>query len=389
MPALVAAILLAAASPAPADRVITKTDETFTGAIVEDTAEKVVLKTLRGTVTIARDQVKSVEKSAEPAKPPSGAPAPTQVTVAQVDPSKAAQALKDAKSALVAGEWAKAAGLLEGLMLLDERTLSPEDRLGATGALVTCYLQIKDAQGAAKSLLRRAALTNDPADKKRLVAAADVLKLSGATEIGGKTLSRFEEVLAAAMPYRAQDYLKEANDFAAKATRLNDAAQLDKAAATALKRLAEADVFVPGFSAAHRMEPLAAIFNNVLNAVRRAVESCDKDRQELTQTSLSMPVTVPAARAFNDRVKPYLARREGAEAALKNLQPFAQKNNAAELYTSNEKEITDLLRKLDDLQYYPKGTVFPSMGYYGGPYGGSYGSSYVVPRRLIKLARVG
>jgi hypothetical protein len=137
------------------------------------------------------------------------------------------------------------------------------------------------------------------------------------------------------------------------------------------------------------MEPLAALFNNVLNAVRRAVESCDKDRQDLTQTALSMAASVPAAKAFNDRVRPYLARREGAEAVLKNLQPFAQKNNAAELYTSNEKEIADLLRKLDDLQYYPKGTVFPSMGYYGGPYGGSYGSSYVVPRRLIKLARVG
>ncbi|MCX5683190.1 MAG: hypothetical protein NT049_05835, partial [Planctomycetota bacterium] len=288
-----------------------------------------------------------------------------QVVVVQVDPTKGAQALKDAKSALVAGDWVKAAGLLEGLLQLDTNALAMDDRLGATGALITCYLQIKDAQGAAKSLLRRAALTNDPTDKKRLVAAADVLKVSGATEIGGKTISRFEEVIAAAMPYRAQDFLKEANDLAAKAKDLNDLKQLDKAAATALKRLAEADAFVPGFSAAHRKEPLTAIFHNILVAARRTVEFCDKERLELTRTSVSSIASVAAAREWNNRATPYFAKREAAETAVKNLQTFAQKYEIADLYTSSEKEIKSLLAKLDDLQYYPEGTVFPYTGIYG------------------------
>jgi hypothetical protein len=301
----------------------------------------------------------------------------------QVDPAKAAQALKDAKSALVAGDWVKAAGLLEGLMLLDERSLAMDDRLGATGALVTCYLQIKDAQGAAKSLLRRAALTADPTDKKRLIAAADVLKLSGATEIGGKTISRFEEVIAAAMPFRAQDCLKEANDLAAKATRLNEAAQIEKAANVAIRRLAEADVFVPGFSAAHRQEPLAVILNNVLDAAKRTIEFCDKERPELTRAAVASVASIPAAKAWNERGKPYLDRRDAAEAALKNLQTFTQKFDAADLYASNEKEIKNLLKKLDDYQYYPEGTVFPSSGYYGYPY------SSAPPRIRIKLRRIG
>jgi hypothetical protein len=389
MPALVATVLLVLAAPAMADRVITKAGETFTGAIVEDSPEKVVLKTLSGTVTIARDQVKTVEKAGEAPKATAPAPAataaPPQVVVAQVDPAKAAQALKDAKSALVAGDWVKAAGLLEGLMLLDERTLAMDDRLGATGALVTCYLQIKDAQGAAKSMLRRAALATDPLDKKRLVAAADVLKISGATEIGGKTLTRFEEVMAAAMPFRAQDYLKEANDLAAKATRLNESAQLEKAANVALKRLAEADVFVPGFSAAHRQEPLAVIFNNILDAARRTVEFCDKERLELTRTSVSSVASISAAKEWNNRATPYLAKRDAAEAALKNLQTFSQKYELAGLYTSNEKEIKSLLLKIDDFQYYPEGTVFPYTGYYG--YGRPYSTT---PERVkIKLRRIG
>jgi hypothetical protein len=311
---------------------------------------------------------------------PAAAPAP-QVVVVQVDPTKAAEALKDAKSALGAGEWAKAAGLLEGMLQLDDRTLAMDDRMGATGALVTCYLQIKDAQGAAKSLLRRAALTADPADKKRLVAAADVLKLSGTTEVGGKTLTRFEEVIAVAMPYRAQSYLKEVSDRAAKATGINDMAQLEKAANVALKRLEEADVFVPGFSAAHRKELLAVLVNNIIGAAQRAAETCDKERRELTQIALSMPATVPAAKAFNARVAPYLARREAAEAALKNLQGFTNKYDAADLYTSNATQIKELLKKLDDLQYYPAGTDFSSPGYYGYP--------YTPARRTIKLARIG
>jgi len=386
---LVATALLVLAAPAMADRVITKAGETFTGAIVEDSPEKVVLKTLSGTVTIARDQVKTVEKAGEAPKATASAPAPAataappQVVVAQVDPAKAAQALKDAKSALVAGDWVKAAGLLEGLMLLDDRTLAMDDRLGATGALVTCYLQIKDAQGAAKSMLRRAGLATDPLDKRRLVAAADVLKISGATEIGGKTLTRFEEVMATAMPFRAQDYLKEANDLAAKATRLNESAQLEKAANVALKRLAEADVFVPGFSAAHRQEPLAVIFNNILDAARRTVEFCDKERLELTRTSVSSVASIPAAKEWNNRATPYFAKREAAEAALKNLQTFSQKFELADLYTRNEKEIKSLLLKIDDFQYYPEGTVFPYTGYYGRPYS-------TTPERVkMKLRRVG
>ena len=364
LPGLAATVLLMLTATAMADRVITKAGETFNGTVVEETAEKVVLKTLSGTVTIDREQVKSIEKGSAETKAPAVVP---QVVVAQVDPTKAAQALKDAKSALAAGEWVKAAGLMEGLLLLDDRTLAAEDRVGVTGALITCYLQMKDAQGAARSLLRRAALATDPLDRKRLVAAADVLKASGATEIGGKAITRFEEVIAAAMPYRAQDYLKEANDLAAKAQRLNDMTQLDKAATVALKRLQEADSFVPGFSAAHRKEPLTTIVNNIMEATRRTVEFCDKERQTLaTMATSGSALSVQAAKAWNDRAKPYMARREAAEAALKNIQTFAQKNDAAELYTTNEKEIAGLLKKLDDLQYYPEGTILPYSSYYGG-----------------------
>jgi hypothetical protein len=317
-------------------------------------------------MTIPRDSVKSVEKASEEAKP---AAAPPQVVAVPVDPAKAAQAFQSAKAAVVAGEWAKAAGLLEGLLALDERSLSADDRLGATGALVTCYLQIKDAQGAARSLSRRAALVPDANDKRRLLAAAEVLRTAGTVEFDGKALTRYDEVVEAAMTWKARDCLKSAIDLAAKAKNLNEAAQLERAAAGALKKLSEADVFVPGFSAAHRKEPLTAIVNNILTAARQTVDYCDKERPELTRTAYSSVSSKAAAKAWNDRATPYLGRRQAAEEALKNLPTFTSKFEIADVYKANEDAIKDLLAKLDDFQYYPPGTVTAYSGWYGySPY---------------------
>jgi len=364
LPAAVA-VTIVAVSPALADRVVTKSGETFTGTLVEDTKEKIVLRTLSGTVTIPRDAVKSVEKAGEEAKPP--AP-PPQVVVVPVDPAKAPQALQQAKAAIAAGEWIKAAGLLEGLMLLDERAFAADDRLAATGALVTCYLQIKDAAGAAKSLSRRAALAPDANDKRRLVAAAEVLRTVGSVEIGGKTLSRLDEVVETAMAWKAQQCLKDATDIAAKARGIDVPAQLERAATGMLKKLSEADVFVPGFSAAHRTEPLAALVNNVIAAAKQAVDYCEKVRPELTSTAVSSVSSRAAANAWNDRAIPYFARRQAAVDALKNLPAFAAKFDIADVYKANETVVKDLLVQLDDYQYYPAGTVFPSYGWYSTRY---------------------
>ena len=360
-----AASAAATAAPALADRVVTKSGETFTGTLVEDTPEKIVLRTLSGTVTIPRDAVKSVEKAGEEAKPP--AP-PPQVVAVPVDPAKAPQALQQAKAAIAAGEWIKAAGLLEGLMLLDERAFAADDRLAVTGALVTCYLQIRDAAGAAKSLSRRAALAPDANDKRRLVAAAEVLRSVGSVEIGGKTLSRLEEVVETAMAWKAQQCLKDATDIAAKARGIDVPAQLERAATGMLKKLSEADVFMPGFSAAHRTEPLAALVNNVIEAAKQAVDYCEKVRPELTSTAVSSVSSRAAANAWNDRAIPYFARRQAAVDALKNLPAFAAKFDIADVYKANETVVKDLLVQLDDYQYYPAGTVFPSYGWYSTRY---------------------
>ncbi|HUU90879.1 MAG TPA: hypothetical protein VM238_06675 [Phycisphaerae bacterium] len=386
--AIAGGLLLALAAPALADRVITKTGETYTGTIIEENEKEVVLKSISGKTTIPRDIIETIEKAgAEPTPTPgtddkpeaADEPVPPKIEPIEVDPAKADDALKLARSALVAGNWLKAGGLLEGLLGLDQNTFKYDDRVRATGALITCYLQIKDAMGASKAIARRAQLAQDVNDKRRLLGAAEVLRNRRSVQMGGKTLSRFEEVLEVAMPVKAGDCLEEAKKYAKEAKRLNERAQLEKAADQALKMLGEANIFQPGYSGQHEQEVLAELVNNIFEAARATVAHCEKVRPELTRTRLQSAVSKPAAIQWNAVAKPYLDNRAMTEQALKHLKLFTLKYKVPDLYTNNDAEITHLLAELDEYQYYPKGTS------YG--YGYGYGYGYSTQRMKIQLRR--
>ncbi len=386
--ALVGGLVLALAAPALADRVVTKTGETYTGTIIEENAKEVVLKSISGKKVIPRNIIEKIEKSgAKPTlkpgdkpqtgdKPKTGdEPPPPKIEPVKVDPGKAADALKRARSALVAGDWVKAGGWLEGLLALDQDTFKYDDRVRATGALITCYLQIKDAMGAAKAIARRAQLAQDLNDKRRLLGAAEALRTLRSVEVGGKTLSRFEEVLEAAMPWKASHCLELAKQHAKNATRLNERAQLDKAADQALKALREANIYQPGYSAEHEQEVIAVLIDNLLEGGRAAIAHCEKVRPQLTQTRNLL--SKPAASRWNAIARVYLSKRAIAEQALKSLKSFTIKYKASDLYAQHEADITQLLAELDDYQYYPKGTPF-GYGWYGG---------YSTQRMKIQLRR--
>ena len=375
--AVAALVVLAVAAAARADRVITKAGETFNGTIVEEDATKVVLKMLSGTMTFQRDNVKAVEKAGaapevKPGAPAARAPAaaPVAVTIAKIEPADAPAAFKSAKSALVSGEWAKAAGLFEGLMLLDGTAFSVADRLPATGALMTCYLQLKDNAGAARALARRGQLATDANDRVRLMAASEMVRLRGAVSADGKALSAYDDVMQAAMEWKASAVLAEAKDAISKIQQLNNMAVLEKGVNLAVKKLESADVYVSGFSAAHRKELVAAVVQSILDVAKETIAALDPIRQDLTTKRLSSTTSRPAAKAFNEIATAYFNRRLGAESALKNLKPFTTKMGVPELYTANAGTVTDALAQLDDYLYYPKGTNFPMYGYY------SYTSPY-------------
>ena len=367
-------LVLTLAAAAMADKVTLKSGETFSGTIVSEDAAKVTIKTMSGTMNIPRDAIKSVDKAGAvtptpgTGTTPSTPAGPPQIVVVPVDPANAAKALSDAKSAVGGGEWVKAGGLLEGLMALDEKSISYDDRLAVSGALITCYLQIKDAQGAAKTLARRASLATDQSDRRRLLAVAEALRTLGSIEVGGKALSRYDEVLEAAMPWKAGLCLADAKDLAGKATRLNDMAQLDKAAKLALAKLGEADVYVPGYSSGQKKEVVAVLVQNILTGARSAVEYCGKERPELTRTRWVAGVTRAHAKVWNEKAAPYLKTRQEGENALKNIKTLTDKYETPELCTANQAEITKLLAQFDEFQYFPAGTtLYPPTYYYYTP----------------------
>jgi len=375
--AVVAALAIGLATPAPADTVTMKSGETFTGTIVEKTAEHVVLKTISGKVTIPTSAVKTIERDAETTGTPEETEGPEKpppkIVAVEVAPADADEAFSQARSALVAGKWVEAGGLLEGLLHLNPKQFPRKKRLAATGALITCYLQIRDARGGATAIGRRAALAQDENDKRRLVASADMLRELGTVKIGEKRLGRFEEVVEAAMPWKAEQCLATAAKIAREASGLNDRGQLNKAAEKAIAQLAKANVYVPGFSDTHREAVLAELVDNILSGTRDAVAYCKKVRPELTKRRLSSIVSKAAALQWNQVGRVYLGRRRAGEDALNLLRTFTLRHKTPDLYTRHEEEVKELLAALDEYQYYPVGTRF-------GPY-----SPYYTTRNRVRI----
>ena len=367
-----AAAMALAAGAALADRIVTTSGQTFTGKITEENEENIVIETMSGTVTIPRSTIESLDKTDGTG---SGGQGP-----ALIDPERADEAFDEAKEAVADKDWTKAARLLEGLLNLDRGAFSHEKRLVATVGLVNCYLEMRDAEDAVRALRRRAGLVASEADKKRLLAAADVLEDAKGFVIADKVVKRYDEVMAAAMKSKAQEALDLALKAAASATRLDKAYNLKRAAQTCLDKLEQADLYMPGFSAEHRTEVLARLRDNVLGGAERAVELCTDDRKEISRlwqsildeaekakkaeeaarkakTSkpiITLTTTHPAIRLYNQKASEYLAQRQTAEDTLGNLQPFANKYEVPELYKEQENEVQDLLAKLNDLKYHEK-----------------------------------
>ena len=101
-----AAVLLAPAL-APGARIVTKSHQTFTGTITEETAQAITIATDSGKVTVPVTTIASIQRDTVPGEEPKIVPAP-------IKAAKAPEAFQNAKAAISAGDWVKAGGLLAG-----------------------------------------------------------------------------------------------------------------------------------------------------------------------------------------------------------------------------------------------------------------------------------
>jgi hypothetical protein len=342
------ALGLAFAVLAPAvwgDTIVTTSRRTFTGKVLEEAPDKVVIRTDSGNVTVPRAIITVLDKGR--AAGPAAAILPDKVA-----PADAANAFEEAKAALAKANWVRAGCLLEGLLELAPMYFPQENRLAATAALATCYLQVKDAAGAGRAFRRRAELVAADSDKRRLLATAEAIGKSGGPAIGGKPITTYDEAIAAAMDWKAAQLVAEAREAAAKAAALNDPEKIEAAGRRCLDRLGEADTYVPGTSAARRKEVFAALADNVFQAARRGVEKCTADRKDLSRYWQTSAADVKYAVIYNGQVSRYLGLRQAAEDGLKNFRAVSAKFQVPELYTEREKDCAALLAQLEELQYH-------------------------------------
>ncbi len=347
--AALSALTVLASASSLADTITTKSRQTFTGRILEDTPQQIVIKTESGTVAVPRASIAMIQKDEQPET--------VRIVPEAIRPCDAQKAYENAKAAVAKGNWLKAGNLLSGLMELPPTVFPHENRLAATAALATCHLQIKDPKGAARAFTLRSALVCAEGDKRRLLAAAEALdKIDAATPgvlIGGQPVASYDEAITAAMTWRATQILADAKDLGVKAVDLNDMAKLDASAKRCLARLDEADLYAPGFSAAHRAEVLAALADNIMEAARKAALQCTQERTaNVTRYWRSSTADAKTATIYNAYVTKYLGRRQAAEEGLKNLKTLSTRYDLPQLYADRTKEHAALLTQLAELQYH-------------------------------------
>lgn len=348
-----AALLAVLAAPLGADRIVTKAGATWTGAIVDEDAGKVVLRTASGDVTIPRDSIKEMTRDS-PA-PPGPTTQPKKIVPLAVRPGRAAETLRAARTALEQGDWVKAGGLFEGLLDLDSKTLSDADRRATAAGLAACYLQVGDGPGAARAFGRRAALAVDEKEKRILLAAAEALGQSGAARIGDKTVRSYDEAMAAAAEWKVQNLLAQAKKMSAQARQFTVAGYIERVSKNCMDKLAEADILSPNFSDAHRREVLEPMVANLMQGARRAVDLCTSEREYLNTHRYLSLYGGELTKQWLNRIVGYMGMRQDAEDALKNLKVAAEKVKFGDLYS--ETEVQNLLRRLDDLRFYPGGRL--------------------------------
>jgi len=334
-----------------ASQIRTKGGTTYEGSVVREDGDQVVIETSKGTIRLSRDDIAAIRAMEKQKDWPTRDPEAPRITPVVVTPDKAREALTWAREAVKAGKWVKAGGLLEGLAELKGDVLSADDRRGITSSLATCYLQIDDPRGAARSFGRGAMVAKDDGERRRILAAAEALGTLKSTRIGGQTVRTYKEAIPAAVKWKVDQIVKTARKITGQARLVTVKARLDRTAQGALKKLKEADLYEPGTSARERTSVLRPLVDNVMRGARKAVDACLRERQWFDANrwrSLSDKETV---KRWAQRVAAYLALRQGAEEGVTNLRAFASRFDLGGLY--NDREAKRLLDQIEDLKYYP------------------------------------
>lgn len=346
--AAAAVALAAAAGLVRAEQIVTRGGTTFTGQIIKDEGGRIVVKTVSGTITVARDDIERIDKDA-----PDAQDAVPEVVPVEVKPEKAAEALAQARAAMNAGEWLKAGGLLEGLGRLEPGAMSLEDRQAAAAGLATCYLQIGDGGGASRAFTRRATLESDEGAKRQLLAAAEAFRTVKGIRLGDQEIRAYGEALPAAVRWKGEQLVEEARGLVAGGRMYAVPQRLLRTAQAAVAKLEEADQYTPGVGSGRRHAVLKTLADDLLDGVRKAITFCTEARQGLDRDRWQSLSNKEVVKGWAGRIMHYITIRDQADSALENLRTMSEKIGDRGLYDATACD--GLRAQLEELKFYPRG----------------------------------
>jgi len=345
--AAVAVALLA--GPLAAARVITKEGAVFEGILLDKNSERVVVRTSGGgQITIPADKVHSIEGEKED-PPPEDLP---RIVPADIQPRMADDAFKEAKDSLRAGKWERAGALLAGLLALDPPRLDKQELAEAAEGLVTCYLQVEDPVGVGKALLKRTQFARTDVERKRYITAAEGLRAMRDMRLDGRKPQSCRELVDVSVKWKGEQLIDEARQLAKNASLLSVRGRLERTAQQCKDKLQEADQYIPGSSNRHRDAFLRMLPAKVMQAADQTINACTRERNWLQGNRWRSWADKDTVKAWADRIMAYLSAREQADDALRNL---LNAPSLKSLYDADHAK--KLLKQLDDLKYYPGGTL--------------------------------
>ncbi|MBE3069980.1 MAG: hypothetical protein IMZ66_07065, partial [Planctomycetes bacterium] len=364
--AAAAAGLVAAAGPVRAERIVTRGGTTFTGQIIKDEGGKIVVKTVSGTIPVARNDIERIDKDAPDAKD-----TVPEVVPVEVKPEKAAEALAQALRAAAFGRGhlerdkrlarrgpceprPSAAGISSATNALRgagvaSRGLRPRvSRARSLAIRGTGYPRAKPAAREAHRARCHAAQTTWASALR-----AEAFRTVKGIRLGDQDIRAYGEALPAAVRWKGEKLVEEAKGLVAGGRMYAVPQRLLRTAQAAAARLEEADQYTPGVGSGRRHEILKTLADDLLDGVRKAIAFCTEERQGLDQSRWQSLSNKEVVKGWAGRIMHYISVRNQADSALENLQTMSEKIGDRGLYDAKAYE--GLRAQMEELKFYPRG----------------------------------
>lgn len=335
-----------------ADYVRTTTGLVFHGKIVEETPEKVVVRTKSGLVPIPRAVIAEVHKAGVDYRSPS-----EKIQAVPIPAGEEAAYLDKAKGKLKEGSNQEAAAICKGLMALPVAKLTDEQRDAIGKVAAQAMFDLKDWPASADALRYGARAAATPMDRERLQAMADALMANEPPRIGDQTAENFNQAMLLAMKWQADRIYEDAKVLVSEPKEIQREEGIKRILSGTRTRLAKTEAFVPGYSI-QRWPGLCRILATVMvGQVEKAVEVCTEERKDMLRIYWQKAVSKKYGLAWNAKVAEYHKTRLAAIDCLGNIDYIEENEPLKEAYEEAEfkafkEQRTKLVKDLEELEYY-------------------------------------